>query len=374
MKIAVVYSTPMLPREGIGNHVLNTSRTLSKLGHQVAIFTRRLPGTASREEIDGLQIYRPFFLPLYPLHVHFHKLFLDRTINSVGDKFDLIHLHSPLVPPVRTRQPIVCTVHNPLKVDIRYVEKVDAFSLALRLQLPFSHHLERAVIAQSSAVTTVSASVAAELREYGLDPDRIAVLGTGVDLSLYRPAASPQGSYILYTGRLAYRKGLADLIDAMQLLKERTKTKLVLLGSGPLEERLRRQVARYGLQDHVEFYGHIIDKQRVADVFRNALVYVQPSWYEGLPVALLEAMACGIPVVATAVSGHLEVINSGENGLLVPSQEPPALAEAIYQLLEQPELRKQFAESGVELMRERFTWDKVIERTMTVYDQVLDGR
>lgn len=312
-------------------------------------------------------------MPLYPLHVHFHKFFLDRLLKTIGDQFDLVHVHSPLSPWVRTEKPVVSTIHNPLKVDIRYVEKVDLFSLALRLQLPFSHHIERQVIAQSRAITTVSASVASELREYGLDPNRITIIGTGVDLSLYQQASPSRDSYILYVGRLSYRKGLSDLIDAMQLLKDRTTTRLVLLGGGPLEERLRRQVARSGLEQRVTFYGHLKDKTQVAEVFRGASVYVQPSWYEGLPVAILEAMASGIPVVATAVSGHVEVIRPGENGSLVPSRDPRALADAIYQLLEEPELHRRFSEAGPDTVRENFTWNKVVERTMPVYDRVLDN-
>lgn len=350
---------------------MNTSRGLVKRGHSVTLVTRRLPGVASIDHVEGLEVYRPFFLPIYPFHVHFHKYFVDRLLAELGDRFDIVHLHSPLVPPVRTEQPVVLTIHTPVKVDTRYAEKVDMFSLGLRLQLPFSIHLEQRVIDQSRAITTVSASVAEELKEYGLAPGQIDVVGQGVDVSLYRPAMTPQGTYILYVGRLTYRKGLSDLIEAMQLLKVRTRARLVLLGGGPLERRLRRQVARYGLQEQVEFCGHINDKHRIAELYRGALIYVQPSWYEGLPLAILEAMASGVPVVATSVSGHIDVIRSGENGSLVPSHDPPALAEAIIDLLEQPQKRKQFADAGLTTVHERFTWDKVVERTMDVYERVL---
>lgn len=321
-------------------------------------------------------MYRPFFVRMYPLHVHFHRFFVDRLLKRIEDQFDLVHLHSPLVAPVQTKRPVVSTIHNPLKVDIRYVELVDAFSLALRLQLPFSHHLERGVIKQSRAITTVSASVAEELREYGLDPGQISVIGTGVDVSLFEPATvkiPSQNPYILCVGRLAYRKGLSDLIEAMRLLSGTLKTKLVLVGSGPLEQRLRRQVIRYGLQDRVEFYGQINNKQKLAEVYRGALVYVQPSWYEGLPVTILEAAASGVPVIATSVSGNVEVIESGENGMLVPARAPSELAKAIAQLSEQPDQRRKFANAGLEVVHGRFTWDKVIDRTLAVYERVLDG-
>jgi glycosyltransferase involved in cell wall biosynthesis len=288
-------------------------------------------------------------------------------------ELDIIHLHSPLVPVPKTRLPIVTTLHTPMKVDARYVEMVNLFALAIKLQTPISYLIERHIIARSSIINTVAKSVAEELREYGLDPGKISVLGTGVNVNQFIPAEDTPSrrSYILNVGRLAYRKGLFDLVEAADIVCHRLpEVKFIIVGSGQIEKQLKTKVSRKGLCGRFTFTGHVNHK-RLIKLYQQAALYVQPSHYEGLPVTLLEAMSCGCPVIATAVSGMLDVIRDNDNGLLVPAKSPEHMAEAIIQLMKDKALRIRLSRAAHQTILERYTWEAVTDRLLADYEKAL---
>lgn len=375
MRICMICSCPLPPQEGIGFYVWNLSRYLTSQGHNIQIVTRGSSSRPRKQVLNGITIWRPFFLPIYPFHVRMHGIFLNRIVGSLEDETDVFHVHSPLIPVLRTLRPIVVTVHTPMLSDVRAIPARNLPSILARLQLPFSVSLEKKIIAQADRVSTVSTSVAQELSEYGVEPGDVCVMGNGVDIELFKPdteesqAAKP---YILTVGRLGLRKGLEDLINAAHIVASRSfSIKVLIAGAGPLEGMLRKRIRSLGLDGQVIMLGHISNRKELAHLFRHAMVFVHPAHYEGLPTVVLEAMSCGRPVIATAVSGALDVIKTGDNGLLIPPHDPSKMAEAILKLVRNPKLRKRLGHSARESVVGHYSWRKISSRYLNLYEEML---
>ena len=219
----------------------------------------------------------------------------------------------------------------------------------------------------------------------GIRPDRIHQIYNGVDQQKFVPAATraenilppgfaPSEGVVLCTvGRLVEVKDQASLVEAFHLLLERhprwrDSARLVLVGDGPLGPRLARQVADLGLEQQVWFAGEREDTHRL---LQAADIFVLPSLGEGISNTLLEAMATGLPAVATDVGGNPELVEEGASGFLVPVSEPPALADALEKLVESASLRRRFGERALQTVRDRHNWDGTVEAYLGVYDALL---
>jgi glycosyltransferase involved in cell wall biosynthesis len=377
VKIVMVMSTPMPPTEGIGNQVFNVSRRLVERGHPVTIITRGSWKAGAPFDMEGIKVFRAPFYPAYPFHVHLHGLFVNSLLRKI-ERPDVVHLHTPLVPPVKVAAPIITTVHTPMLMDSRYAEPVNALGVAIKLQAPVSFRLEKSLIRRSALVAAVARSVAEELISYGVRPESVVITRTGVDQNIFRPVPEQPDSerYVLTVGRLAYRKGLFDIVRCAALLGKRyPDLKFFMAGSGPLEAHLRALISKLGLEGNVRLLGPLgYQSPGLVKLYQRCAVYLQASHYEGLPTALLEAMACGRPVVATAVSGHLDAITTNENGLLVPPGCPDRLANAIDTLLQDPTLSNRLGTAARQTIEEDYTWDIVTERLLTCYRRVLNSQ
>lgn len=121
MNVCMVTSLPIPPEEGIGFYVYNLARHLRRKGHTVDVITRGNWHGTSINHQEGITIYRPPFVPIYPFHVHIHGIFVNRLVKDLEDEFDIVHVHTPLSPPVRTKLPIITTVHTTRKASSRSV-------------------------------------------------------------------------------------------------------------------------------------------------------------------------------------------------------------------------------------------------------------
>ena len=368
----MIISTAFPPEEGIGNYVYGLSQQLIRKGHQVTIFTRGSFPKVKKEKIDGISVVKAPFFPLYPLYVHLHEVMLNSVFQKMEDEFDLVHIHSPLCPMVKTRLPIVATIHTPMMIDtqMRYDEAGDVHSKIEHLMgRTISYHFEQKLIERAEKITTVSYSVRDELESYGLDKQSIDVIGNGVDEQVFLPSGARSDTpLILYTGRIDYRKGLYDLIESSRYICEmHPDAQFIITGKGHLLEKLQTRVKVLGLSDHFDFAG-FVSKSDLIRLYQQATIYVLPSHYEGLPTVLLEAMACGAPVVATAVSGTLDVIEDGVNGLLVPSKQPMKIADAVHGILADRSLQHQLSENARKTIQQKFTWDIISDSYLRIYE------
>lgn len=217
-----------------------------------------------------------------------------------------------------------------------------------------------AVLADADHVVTVSDHNVAWIRSRHPGA-RVHRVYNGLDLDAFAyhdPTQRPP--VICAVGRLVEKKGFADLIDAVAILRDRgVQARLELAGAGPLLERLEAQVQYTGLSGAVTLRGalpqhEVVRLLQAAAVFAAPCVVAADGDRDGLPTVLLEAMALGTPCVSTPVTGIPEVVRNGETGLLVPERDPFALADALQRLLLDPPLRRTLSRSARGLIESRF--------------------
>jgi glycosyltransferase involved in cell wall biosynthesis len=373
----MITSVPLPPTEGIGYYVWNLSRFLVGQGHQVQIITRGQRGRPFCEEVESIPLWRPRFLPTYPLHVHLHGLFVQRLVRRLEAEVDLFHLHTPLPPPIRSNRSLLLTAHTSMLAHRELFQTRDPQTLITRLQIPISIQVERAVCTRADKIVTVARSVANEISGHDLGEKHVTPLGNGVDTDVFFPGEQGQiqsrEMYVLAAGRLDARKGLEDLIEAIShVVKHFPTVKLYIAGAGSLEERLRAKAEQLALNRTVRFLGHISERSKMVELYQGAVVFAHAAYYEGLPTVLLEAMACGRAVVSTAVSGALDVLSNGVNGVLVPPRAPETMAEAICRILGDTDLRARLEKAARHTVEERFSWQVVGSNYMRCYQALLN--
>jgi glycosyltransferase involved in cell wall biosynthesis len=237
--------------------------------------------------------------------------------------------------------------------------------------------LERLVNRLVTRVVANAQAVAQDtMEDEGVPVHRMAVIYNGVAIPEESPGEGvrPPGwpaakRIILCVANLRHGKGHHDLLAAAtQVLPRFPDVALVLVGEGALRAALEARVAHAGLRDRVHFLGQ---REDVPALLAAAKLFVLPSHEEGFPNALLEAMAHGLPVVATRVGGVPEAVVHGETGLLVPPQDPAALAEALGALLRDPDLAQKMGRAGRERAASQFTLDRMVRETEALYAELL---
>jgi glycosyltransferase involved in cell wall biosynthesis len=222
-----------------------------------------------------------------------------------------------------------------------------------------THRLCTVAVANSQAVAT------AMLERDRIPPHKLRVIYGGVDTARFKPAATAQGSVdFVSVARLERYKGVFDLVDAIaQLRAERPLATLALVGDGTQRELLESALIAKGLNAAVSLRGW---QSEVTTELWRAHVFVNASHEEGWPNAILEAMACGLPVVATDVGGTAELVRDGETGLLVEPRQPAALARALQRYLDEPALVETHGRAARQRVLEHFP----IEATVAAYERL----
>lgn len=202
-------------------------------------------------------------------------------------------------------------------------------------------------------------------QQQGLPQEKLVTIHNGIDPLLF-PATVPQPSGpIVFVGRLSPEKDVPTLLRAAAIaIKEEPSFRLHLAGNGPSLSELQTLAGQLGLGQHVTFLGQT---NGVAKILAGASLFVLSSVTEGISLALLEAMARGLPVVATAVGGNTEVVVDGETGLLVPVQSPAKLAAAMLKLYRQPELARHMGANGRKRVEAQFDSRKMVAQYESLY-------
>jgi glycosyltransferase involved in cell wall biosynthesis len=218
----------------------------------------------------------------------------------------------------------------------------------------------------AARVVAVSEALRIELVHLGAEESRISVLRNGVDLDVFRPAASATPARarkrLLLVGHLKEGKGHRLAIDAMAELAD---AELVIVGDGPLRDDLERYARERGVQERVRFAGRVAHAE-LPRFYNDADVLVLASEREGMPNVVLEALACGTPVVATAVGGIPEVLTDPVAGVLMTSRSPRALVTAVEQLFAVYPVR-----AAVRRFAERFDWQATVSGQLEVFREAV---
>ena len=296
------------------------------------------------------------------------------------DGIDLLQSHLPganfwgLLLAWRGDCVVLPTVHN--THEAQYEETSETFKRRLR------RWAYRQLLRRCDAVVAVSDEVRRALIEFvGTDgARRIIVISNGVDIpesldpALLAAARARYGllagdPFVLAVGRFTEQKNFPGLLDAVLLLRRRgVRLRIMIAGDGPLRAFLERQVDELGLGDQVILPGIVHD---LPELMPGADLFVLPSLWEGLPLALLEAMACGLPVVATQIAGAADVVEEGVSGLLVPPGNAAELAQAMATLLADPARRAAYGAAGLEIVRRNYSFDRVNRELGALYARLL---
>jgi len=234
--------------------------------------------------------------------------------------------------------------------------------------------LNRWTVPLATHVVAVSARVAAyAAREFRIPPDRLSTIANGVDLDHFRPVMRERDAgppVIGCTARLHAENDHVTLLRAFSRLSTRwPEAQLLLVGRGPEEARLKALAEDLGTSTRIRLAGEQGD---VTPFLHQMDLYVQPSVAAGMPNSVLEAMAAGLPVVATAVGGTPEAVVEGETGLLVPPRNPMALADAMLKLLEDRRLAQAFGQAGRARVETHFSEERMLRQLEALLDRLVE--
>ncbi len=367
---------------GMKGHLVTLVRGLQEKGYQVEA---ACPGNSVLAR-DLAELDIPVFnIDLVgPLNLT-HDLICIKQLREIflTNQYDIIHFHGSKAGLVGRIASIlagckntVLTVHN----FIIYREVPTAKKIIYR-------YGEKLLSRVTAKIITVSKALRDDLIDnYQIAPEKITAIYNGIDLSRYRQSPDSTAARAKYgipaeavvvgtVARMAPQKGLNYLIEAIPGIKTRVSQMsreadilFVLAGDGPLRPELQKLTGQLGIGGTVLFPGFVED---IGELFACLDIFVVPSIAEGLSITTMEAMAAGLPVIASRAGGLPELVRDGETGLLVEPRDPEGLAEAVARLISDPETRTRFGTNGRHLAGQEFGAGKMVSETCKVYDEIL---
>ena len=396
---------------GLGTYAQYITREYVQLGHDVSVFTLNPGDLKTTEILEGVDVQRPliadasnvfpmfvvddlkrwgtnirFFNDIFIYNILSSTKFLNELVRKKRCHFDVVCVHdwlsciSGLITKNETKIPVVFHVHS------------TEWGRSGGQGSEVVSHLERATAERADKIITVSNAMQEDLMRHGWPQSKINVVWNGVDPEKYDPQKSQREdilkirkkydipedwNMLLFLGRLTWVKSIKNLVQAMPLvLGEYPKTKLVILGKGEEQSDVIEMANRLGIQDKVIYRFEFVSEDERILHYAAADVCIFPSIYEPFGIVSLEAMSMAKPVVvgARGVVGFREqVISSGtgQNGVHVNGEDPADIAWVIKETLSDPKRAKLWGENGRRRVLEYFTWKKVADQTLEIYETLL---
>jgi len=355
---------------GITEHVYHLSKELNNLGNEVHILTTNYSKNYIGEPPfpKVIRVGRAFRLPVNKSFTTF--TFSPLVAKQIRDivkkgKYDIVHAQGSIVPTIPylaimySESINFSTFHASHGASKGY----EIFKPVLR---PAFNKLHGRIAVSKSALETIRRHFEADYK----------IISNGVDIERFSPEGKLSGKIkrddsikLLFVGRLEPRKGLKYLISAMNILVEKYNVTLYVAGDGPLKPAYRQYIGEK-THDRIIFLGYI-HKDELPSLYRSCDIFISPAiGGESFGIVLLEAMATQKPVVATRISGYMEVIEEGKDGLLAEPKDPASLARKISILIENEGYRNMLATRGREKVLRKYTWEKVAKQVLEYYKEI----
>ena len=365
LKIGIVSPYGYPHPGGVNEHVRFSYEAMRRLGHDVWIITSKY----GKEREDEGRVIRLGTGWAFPANGSVGRVTLGWRFKQQArevleaHRFDILHFHEPFVPFL---SPTILEASR--TVNIGTFHAFGGFSpsywIGRRFAGDLASRLHGRIAVSSAARHFISRYFPGEYR----------IIPNGVDLDRYADAQPYEelrdGTLnILFVGRLEERKGLIHLLKAYHRLRKRhVDARLLVVGAGPKLREYKRYVGLRGIRD-VEFLGRVGDEEKVR-YFASADIYCAPNTgQESFGIVLLEAMAAGVPIVASDIHGFKRVVERNVQGLLVEPRNARALAAGLYTLATDADLRHRMGDAGRERAPE-YSWDRVTERVIDFYREV----
>lgn len=348
-------------------HLHEIFRRVAARGHRVTLLASGFARGAREETLDGIAVVRRGAKHDFNFHVPgvWRRELRRRPFDVVVDDINKI----PFMTPLYVGRPILAQTHHFFRETIfrEAAWPAAAYVYGSERLVPWMYRRQR--------FATVSPSSRDELVRWGVAAERIEVIYNAVDHERYRfagEAARAAEPTIVYLGRLKRYKRVDQVVRAMPAILARVpEARLRMVGSGDFEGDLRALAARLGVAGRVIFTGYVSEAEKIRELQR-AWVAANPSSKEGWGVTVIEANACGTPVVAARVPGLRDAVRDGETGLLLDPCTPEALAEALSRVLERGDWRRQLTRNALAWSAD-FTWDESSRRTEDLLRRVAAG-
>ena len=367
VKVGLVSPYDFATAGGVNDHVRHLAVQLQQRGHETRIF-----GPSSRADVgvDRAKFYRigtPIAIPVNEsvarITLSFHLANRVRAIIE-EERFDILHFHEPLMPALPMTMLRMSTTAN-VGTFHAFAKSNVGYYYGRPLLQPYLEQLHQAIAVSDPARDFVT-------RYFPDFP--MHVIPNGVDLGFYQPGHAPIRHLrddlvnILFVGRLEKRKGLGDLLRAYRAMSARVpQTRLIIVGDGPLRNRVESYVSRHHLPN-VILAGFVPESVKPR-YYNSADIFCAPATgAESFGIVLLEALASGLPVVATEVPGYMSVLEPGRDSITVQPSNWRELAASLVILARDRELRRRMGDYALHKAR-RYSWDRVAAEVVEVYKE-----
>ena len=341
---------------------------LVQRGHEMQVFTElRVPGSLPEEDLQGVKIHRTDFKMAYWVFSGVENTF--RYLTKARKSYDILHVHqafghavvSIVAAKIFKKRCIVKIACAGSYGDLNVFSAFPGFKRALP------------VLKRADCIIALSSDVEQELLEWGFAPKQIKRIPNGVDTEFFKreqpfPARDPVRFILI--GRRTPQKGIDIALQAAQILRKEGldgEFEIKFYGSDYSEHDYSSMAENLGVSSHVEFLPH---QDAIRDILHHAHSLILPSRAEGMPNVVLEAMSFELPVIASRVSGVVDIINDQVDGLLIPSDEPRALANAMKRIILEPELSNQLGQQARHKVISEFSLESVADRYSDLYEQL----
>jgi glycosyltransferase involved in cell wall biosynthesis len=379
MKILLICkSLPIRSQGGIQTHVWKLSEHLIQLGHEVSILTAgSWKKGETRYDLAGRNIIEIPYLPLFRQPIM--PVFLEEWSFNISAKwwlkrhetpFDIIHLQGRsgfLYPTSKHKTPIISTFHG--LVSVENSRSMRKRTLEVILHERWANWYEKKIIKNSDALIAVSHEMLKEMQDFiGHNLDKIKIVSNGVSIKKAPFTPEIDKNLLVFIGRIDPIKGIFSLVQAMKKVK--SPIHLVMIGDSFGFKSFEKHVYTEGVANRITLMG-ALPNDTVFEWINKSYAVILPSFHETQGIVLMEANACGKPVLASNVGGITEVVTHGENGFLFNPHDIDDIANAINTLFEMPEKAQIMGKNGKKRVEELYAWDKIALQTVDLYQKTI---